>query len=154
EELRLLPVEQRGVTEVYQLPVVRRGDAVGADRRALGDAEAVIGLEVLEQPRDVACVARARVLDRGLEIRNRVSSVQQPKEFPYGRSGGPVEAEGEDLLGRGIEATEPQVGHRRRLPGIQGILPLERAVRSPPTPDVSAQMRARLDQFSVGVFQA
>ena len=45
------------------------------------------------------------------------------------------------------------MGHRRRLPGVQGKLPLERAVRSPPTPDVGAQMRSRLDQFSVGIFQ-
>src|SRR5207253_7009347 len=112
------------------------------------------GLEGLEQPREVSSVARTCFLNPGTELRSRMGSVQQPKEFPYSRSGGPVEAEGEYLLRRGIEATEPHVSHRRRLPGIQGILPLKRAVRSPPTPDVSAQMRARLDQFSVGVFQA
>src|SRR3989441_1441553 len=102
---------------------------------------------------EVSSVARTCVLDRGPEFRDCVCSVQQPEGFPYSRSSGPVEAEGEDLLGRGIEATESHVGHRRRLPWIQGILPMERAVRSPPASDVGAQMRSRLDQFSVGVFQ-
>src|SRR2546425_2764768 len=44
---------------------------------------------------EVSSVARTCVLDRGPEFRDCVGSVQQPEEFPYSRSGGPVEAEGE-----------------------------------------------------------
>src|SRR2546429_2912163 len=124
------------MTEVAHVPVWRRAEPVGADRRALGDTQAVIGFEVLKQPCQVSYNARAGFLDCGLEFRDRVGSVQEPEEFPHGRSGGAVETERKDLLRRGIEATEPYIGHRRRFPRVQGVFPLERAVLPPPAPDV------------------
>src|SRR5437588_9645338 len=60
EELILLPVQKRGMAEVDDIPVLRGGEPAGADRRARSDAQAVIGLEVLEQAREVAGIAGPR----------------------------------------------------------------------------------------------